>query len=150
MRSGQSAGSIADVEILQPMEGEFLQEKPQDLVRHGLSLAADAVGCTELFGAFPNSPPARWRYLELGDTFENPINHDGQFCTPFWICSGGRRSYVGMPEPCYKKKGSNPPVCAVHNVPLIEIEVSIDSNVHGLGKVVCFRCPVSKLIVSDS
>jgi hypothetical protein len=31
-----------------------------------------------------------------------------------------------MAEPCFKMKNSNPPVCGVHNVPLIEHQSSGD------------------------
>jgi hypothetical protein len=54
-----------------------------------------------------------------------------------------------MAEQCFKKKGSNPPVCGVHNVPLVQNRISIDPLAPGLGHITCFRCPVSHAIVLD-
>jgi hypothetical protein len=54
-----------------------------------------------------------------------------------------------MSEPCFKKKSTNPPVCGVHDVTLIQHLVSIEQNAPGLGKIVCYRCPVTGVVVSD-
>jgi|HubBroStandDraft_1064217.scaffolds.fasta_scaffold06662_1 hypothetical protein len=51
-----------------------------------------------------------------------------------------------MEEPCFIKKGSDPPVCDVHNVPLEESTVAIDPNAPHLGRITCLRCPVTRAI----
>jgi hypothetical protein len=55
-----------------------------------------------------------------------------------------------MAEQCFRKKGSIPPVCGVHNVPLVQSHVSIDRNSPGLGEVTCLRCPVSRFVALDA
>jgi hypothetical protein len=55
-----------------------------------------------------------------------------------------------LAEQCFKKNRSNPPVCGVHNVPLVQNKISIDPNVPGLGHINCFRCPVSHAVVPDA
>jgi len=54
-----------------------------------------------------------------------------------------------MAEQCFKKKGLIPPVCGVHNVPLEQNQISIDSFAPRLGHITCFRCPVSYAVVRD-
>jgi hypothetical protein len=54
-----------------------------------------------------------------------------------------------MAKTCYIKKDSNPPVCSVHNVALVEHQILIDSNAPDLGCVICYRCPVSQAVVPD-
>jgi len=55
-----------------------------------------------------------------------------------------------MAEPCFKMKNSNPPVCGVHNVPLIEHQTSGNPLVSMLGDFAYFVCPVSGYVVRDS
>ena len=55
-----------------------------------------------------------------------------------------------MAEQCFKKKVTNPPVCGVHNVPLKQIQVIIDSNAPGLGQINCLKCPVSQVVALDA
>jgi hypothetical protein len=55
-----------------------------------------------------------------------------------------------MPIQCFTKKGSNPPVCGVHNVPLVEHLSTDDSITSGLGDFVFFVCPISGQVVGDS
>lgn len=50
---------------------------------------------------------------------------------------------------CFTIKGSELPICGVHNVQLIRVTVSIDRNAPGLGSVICFRCPISQAVISD-
>jgi hypothetical protein len=50
---------------------------------------------------------------------------------------------------CFRKKESDPPVCGLHNVPLVEIVVSIDQNAPNLGTVDCYVCPVSNTVIRD-
>jgi hypothetical protein len=54
-----------------------------------------------------------------------------------------------MAQMCRIKNGFDPPVCAVHNLPLVRIRVSIDRNAPSLGEISCLRCPASHAIVSD-
>jgi hypothetical protein len=52
-------------------------------------------------------------------------------------------------ELCFKEKGSNPPVCGVHKVCLVRRETSLDRLGPFLGRITCFICPVSELVVHD-
>jgi hypothetical protein len=51
-----------------------------------------------------------------------------------------------MEEPCFIKKGSNPLVCEVHNILLVESTVPIDPNAPHLGAITCLRCPVTRAV----
>jgi hypothetical protein len=53
----------------------------------------------------------------------------------------------GMAEPCFTKKGSNPPACGVHNVPLRQLKTSQDIRL--LGEFSFLMCPVSGQVVND-
>ena len=55
-----------------------------------------------------------------------------------------------MVEQCFKKNVTNPPVCGVHNVPLKQIQVTIDRNVPWLGQINCLKCPVSQVVALDA
>ena len=55
-----------------------------------------------------------------------------------------------MAEQCFIKQGSGPPICGVHNVPLIKTEVNIDKNAPQLGHITCLRCPVSRSVILDA
>lgn len=55
-----------------------------------------------------------------------------------------------MAEQCFRRKGSIPPVCGVHNVPLVESNVPIDRNSPGLGQITCLRCPISQSVALDA
>ena len=55
-----------------------------------------------------------------------------------------------MTERCFKKKDSSPPSCGVHNVLLVFGETAIDPLAPYLGRVNCFICPISELVVHDS
>jgi hypothetical protein len=55
-----------------------------------------------------------------------------------------------MARPCFKIKDSNPPVCGVHNVPLMQRQSSEDSVLSKLGDFAFFVCPVSGYVVRDS
>jgi len=54
-----------------------------------------------------------------------------------------------MAKPCYLKKGSNPPVCGVHNVPLEPHESSEDMDTQRFGEFAFLKCPVSGAVVND-
>ena len=54
-----------------------------------------------------------------------------------------------MAERCFKKKGSDPPVCGVHKGRLIESRVPIDANAPYLEEITCLMCPVSKGVTLD-
>jgi hypothetical protein len=55
-----------------------------------------------------------------------------------------------MAEPCFKKKDSDPPVCGVHDVLLLEHHSSEDSVLSKFGDFVFHVCPVSGYVVRDS
>lgn len=54
-----------------------------------------------------------------------------------------------MPVFCFQNKGSNPPVCGIHNAPLLMAQISIDQNVPQIGPITCFRCPVTRAVVQE-
>jgi hypothetical protein len=54
-----------------------------------------------------------------------------------------------MTRACFKKKGSNPPMCGVHNVPLIQQRSFDDSASAGIGDFTFLVCPVSSAVVND-
>lgn len=54
-----------------------------------------------------------------------------------------------MTESCFKKKISDPPVCGVHNVAIVQRIISIDSNAPELGHITCDMCPVSRSVVRE-
>jgi hypothetical protein len=54
-----------------------------------------------------------------------------------------------MPK-CFAKKGSNPPVCGVHNVKLVEHQSGFESIAGGVGNFTFLVCPVSNQAVDDS
>jgi len=54
-----------------------------------------------------------------------------------------------MTEPCFKTRDSNPPVCGVHNLPLVKFQVAIDMNAPELGMVDCFICSVSHTVARE-
>ena len=55
-----------------------------------------------------------------------------------------------MPPRCFKAKGTNPPVCGVHNVRLVQSETPIDPLAPHLGRIASLICPVSRFVVLDS
>jgi hypothetical protein len=50
---------------------------------------------------------------------------------------------------CFKTEGSNPPMCGVHNVPLVKATLPIDANSPQLGSITCYLCPVSHRVADD-
>jgi len=53
-----------------------------------------------------------------------------------------------MPDLCYQKANSDPPVCGVHGVPLVPDRVPVD--LMSPGKMVdCLRCPKSGAVVRE-
>jgi hypothetical protein len=48
-----------------------------------------------------------------------------------------------MTTQCFPKKGSNPPVCGVHDVPLVKHETSREAIAGGVGNLTFLACPVS-------
>jgi len=55
-----------------------------------------------------------------------------------------------MDKPCFKKEGTNPPVCGVHNVMLRETSTSREVGTMGLRDFPFYRCPVSGQAIGDS
>lgn len=54
-----------------------------------------------------------------------------------------------MMAPCFWKLNSNPPVCGVHNVALVQRDLPIDWNAPRLGELTAYVCPVSGQVVAD-
>jgi hypothetical protein len=50
---------------------------------------------------------------------------------------------------CFSKRGSNPPVCGVHNVRLMQHESLEDAAVWRFGDFTFLKCPVSGQVVND-
>jgi hypothetical protein len=51
--------------------------------------------------------------------------------------------------PCFRKKNSNPPMCGIHNVALVETELPIDPYAPHLGHITGYVCPESGQLVTD-
>jgi hypothetical protein len=54
-----------------------------------------------------------------------------------------------MPVFCYEKWDLERPVCGVHKVQLKQDRIPIDSNAPWLGRIHCFLCPVSQMVVDE-
>jgi hypothetical protein len=54
-----------------------------------------------------------------------------------------------MAKQCFIKKGSNPPICGVHEMELTLDQLSIDPQVPQLGRITCLICPASGIVVKD-
>jgi hypothetical protein len=54
-----------------------------------------------------------------------------------------------MREQCFSTKDSNPPVCGLHHVAVVQRQISIDSFAPELGRVSCSMCPVSRSVVRE-
>jgi hypothetical protein len=50
---------------------------------------------------------------------------------------------------CFLKKDTNPPLCGLHNVPLVKTEISIELIIPNSVPISCYVCPVGKEVVSD-
>jgi len=51
---------------------------------------------------------------------------------------------------CFVKKDTNPPICCVHNVPLVQRHSSDNLPTSGFGSFTFFVCPVSGEVVRDT
>jgi hypothetical protein len=54
-----------------------------------------------------------------------------------------------MAEQCFKKKGTNPPVCGVHNVRLVTKQLPNGLIAPGYKGFTFLFCPVSGVVLSD-
>ena len=54
-----------------------------------------------------------------------------------------------MEQSCFQLKGSMPPVCGVHKVPLVRDTIPVDGYHPYLGQITCYLCPVSRKVVAD-
>jgi hypothetical protein len=55
-----------------------------------------------------------------------------------------------MTRHCYKKKGSNsPPVCGIHNVPLVVKTLPDQMILQGYKDFTFLVCPVSEEVIND-
>jgi hypothetical protein len=50
---------------------------------------------------------------------------------------------------CFIKNETNPPVCGIHNVPLVKGNIPIDENAPHLGRIPCYQCPVTEEVLPD-
>jgi hypothetical protein len=55
-----------------------------------------------------------------------------------------------MAKSCFIKKDSNPPVCGVHNVRLVQHQTSSEQIMGGVGNFTFLVCPVSKQVIEDA
>jgi hypothetical protein len=49
-----------------------------------------------------------------------------------------------------QEKNSQPPICGIHNLALIESQLPIDPNAPHLGCITGYLCPVSGQVASDA
>ena len=54
-----------------------------------------------------------------------------------------------MAKQCFKKKDSNPPVCGVHNVPLVNKQLPDELIAAGYQGFTFLVCPVSGEVLND-
>jgi len=54
-----------------------------------------------------------------------------------------------MTKPCFRKKGSEPPVCDVHNVQLVRKELPPQMISEGYKGFTFLVCPVSGTVLDD-
>jgi len=54
-----------------------------------------------------------------------------------------------MTKPCFRKKGSEPPVCDVHNVKLVQKELPAQMIAEGYKGFTFLVCPVSGTVLDD-
>jgi hypothetical protein len=54
-----------------------------------------------------------------------------------------------MTNPCFRKKGSDPPFCDVHNVPLERKQLSAEMIAEGYKRLTFLVCPVSGTVLDD-
>ena len=54
-----------------------------------------------------------------------------------------------MVKPCFKTKGSNPPVCGIHRVPLARRQSSEIPSLSKFADFAFYVCPVSGYVVRD-
>jgi len=54
-----------------------------------------------------------------------------------------------MTKPCFRKKGSEPPVCEVRNVQLVRKELSAEMISSGYKGFTFLVCPVSGTVFDD-
>jgi CheY-like chemotaxis protein len=55
-----------------------------------------------------------------------------------------------MVQQCFSRDGSDPPVCAVHKVRVVQKQIPIDPNAPALGRVTCNLCPVSQMVIQKA
>jgi len=54
-----------------------------------------------------------------------------------------------MAEQCFKKKDSNPPVCGIHNVPLVQKQLPDEVLGGGYKSFAFLVCPMSGTVLND-
>gem|GEM_PF-2128234 len=54
-----------------------------------------------------------------------------------------------MAEPCFSKKDSNPPICGIHNVPLVSKQLPAEMTGGGYKRFAYLVCPVSGSVLND-
>jgi len=61
----------------------------------------------------------------------------------------GQKKQTRTVERCFKQKDSNPPVCGVHKVRLVERQLPSEMATEGYQAFRFFVCPVSATVLSD-
>ncbi len=54
-----------------------------------------------------------------------------------------------MAKPCFMKKDSNPPICGVHNVPLVKKQLPNEMVAAGYKGFTYLVCPVTGAVLND-
>jgi hypothetical protein len=54
-----------------------------------------------------------------------------------------------MRQQCFSRNDANPPVCGVHQVPVVQRQISIDPHAPELGRITCSMCPVSRAVIQE-
>jgi hypothetical protein len=61
------------------------------------------------------------------------------------MCKRGKH----MKKRCFRKKGSNPPICGVHSVPLVQKQLPDELIAAGYRGFTFLVCPVSGEVLND-
>jgi len=71
-------------------------------------------------------------------------------CSAQRLCYDRYATYsMRMAEQCFKKKDSNPPVCGVHNVPLVRKQLSNKMIAAGYKGFTILVCPISGAVLNE-
>jgi hypothetical protein len=94
------------------------------------------VNCGQVFHNICNQKQALWdRLFPAASVIPHALSHSQE---------------IGMEVPCFIEKGSNPPACGVHRVPLEERQTSGEHLPGGVGYFAFLVCPVSGQVPRDA